>query len=85
MKLNGQEMEFGSMQDVMQLQSRMFNTLKNASNNASNSTFIGSININGKVMTFKTPKEYEAARRAAFGHAATFGIGDVFGVDPEKH
>ncbi len=82
MKLNGQEMQFGSLQDVMRLQNRMLEKVQKAGNNSSESSFSGSININGKVMTFKTREEYEAARRAAFGPAATFGIGDVFGIDP---
>ncbi|TWU02850.1 FecR family protein [Stieleria varia] len=82
MKLNGQEMQFGSLQDVMQMQNRMFEDLRKAGNNAGESSFSGSININGKVMTFKTREEYEAARQSAFGPAATFGIGDVLGADP---
>lgn len=81
MKLNGQEMQFGSLQDVMRLQNRMFEQVQKAGNNSSEWGFSGSININGKVMTFKSREEYEAARRAAFGPGATFGIGDVFGID----
>ena len=84
MKLNGQEMQFGNLQDVMRLQNGMLEKMQNSGNDSIESNFNGSININGKVMTFKTREEYEAARRAAFGPAATFGIGDVFGIDPKK-
>ncbi|MEQ9410234.1 MAG: FecR family protein [Fuerstiella sp.] len=82
MKLNGQEMQFGSLQDVMRLQYGMLEQVQEAGINASESSFSGSINVNGKVMTFRTREEYEAARKAAFGPAATFGIGDILGVDP---
>lgn len=82
MKLNGQEMQFGSLQDVMRMQNGMLQRMQKLGENSNEPNFSGSININGKVMTFKTREEYEAARRAAFGPAATFGIGDLFGVDP---
>jgi hypothetical protein len=82
MKLNGQEMQFGSLQDVMRMQNGMLQRMQKLGGNSNSPSFSGSININGKVMTFKTREEYEAARRSAFGPAATFGIGDVLGVDP---
>jgi hypothetical protein len=84
MKLNGQEMQFGSLQDVMQLQNRMLENAQKAGGNSGESGFSGSINVNGKLIMFKTREEYEAARRAAFGPAATFGIGEVFGDQPEN-
>lgn len=77
MNLNGQEMQFRNLQDVMRLQNRMLENLQNAKGNSGESSFQGSFNVNGKIINFKTRKEYEAARRAAFGPAATFGIGDV--------
>ncbi|XZE56547.1 FecR domain-containing protein [Planctomycetaceae bacterium SH139] len=82
MKLNGQEMQFGSLQDVMRMQNGMLQRMQKLGGNSNSPNFSGSININGKLMTFKTREEYEAARQAAFGPAATFGIGDVFGIDP---
>ncbi|MEZ6057883.1 MAG: FecR family protein [Planctomycetaceae bacterium] len=84
MNFNGQEMQFGSMQDVMRMQRQMLENLQRAGSNSGESTFTGSISVNGKVMTFKTREEYEAARQAAFGPAATFGIGDVFGEAPSS-
>jgi len=82
MKMNGQEMQFGSLQDVMRMQHQMLQNVQKAGSNKGESSFSGSFNVNGKVITFKTREEYEAARRAAFGPAATFGIGDVLGIDP---
>lgn len=82
MKLNGQEMQFGSLQDVMRMQNGMLQRMQKLGVNSNASSFSGSINVNGKVMTFKTREEYEAARQAAFGPAATFGIGDVLGAEP---
>lgn len=79
MKVNGREIQFGSLRDVMHLQQRMLDNVPNVNGDAIESSFSGSINVNGKVMTFKTREEYDAARRAAFGPAAVFGVGDVFG------
>ena len=84
MKMNGHEMQFGSLQDVMRMQNSMLEKVQKAGINSNASSFSGSININGKVMTFKNREEYEAARRAAFGPAATFGIGELLRVDPEN-
>lgn len=78
MNVNGQEMQFGNLQDVMRMQHQMLENLQKAGSNSGASNFSGSINVNGKIITFKTREEYEAARQAAFGPAATFGIGDVF-------
>ena len=82
MNLNGQEMQFGNMQDVMRMQNQMLENMKKAGSRSVESNFSGSFNVNGKVITFKTREEYEAARQTAFGPAATFGIGDVFGDRP---
>ncbi|MEZ6094457.1 MAG: FecR family protein [Pirellulaceae bacterium] len=82
MELNGQEMQFNNLQDVIRLQGGLLEKLQIDGNTSSNSSFSGTINVNGKVMTFKNREEYEAARKAAFGSAATFGIGDVFGKAP---
>lgn len=79
LNVNGQEMKFGSVQDIMRLQHQMLQNVQTAGSNSGESNFQGSINVNGKTMTFKTREEYEVARRAAFGPAATFGIGDVMG------
>lgn len=84
MSLNGQEMQFGNLQDVMRLQSEMLENVQKSGGNSSESNFKGSINVNGKIMNFNTREEYEAARRTAFGPAATFGIGDVFGDNSEN-
>lgn len=84
MNLNGQEMQFGSMQDVMRMQNQMLETVRRAGGRSVESNFSGSFNVNGKVITFKTREEYEAARQTAFGPAATFGIGDVLGDQPEN-
>lgn len=77
MRLNGSEVQFGSMQDVMRLQDRMLQQMNGAIQNATQSNFRGSINVNGRELKFTSREEYEAARRAAFGSAATFGAGDV--------
>ncbi|MCA8999450.1 MAG: FecR domain-containing protein, partial [Planctomycetaceae bacterium] len=82
MNVNGQEMQFRSLQDVMRMQHQMLENVQQAGGNSGESSFRGSIIVNGKVMTFRTREEYEAARQAAFGPAATFGIGDVLGEDP---
>lgn len=84
MNLNGQELQFGSLQDVMRMQHRMLENVQKAGDINGESSFTGSLSVNGKVMTFKTREEYEAARRAAFGPAATFGIGELFRADPEN-
>ena len=81
MNFNGQEMPFGSLQDVMRMQRQMLENVQKAGGNSGKPNFTGSINVNGKVITFKTREEYEAARQTAFGPAATFGIGDVFEED----
>ncbi|MCA9038205.1 MAG: hypothetical protein KDA91_23935, partial [Planctomycetaceae bacterium] len=85
MNFNGQEMPFGNLQDVMRMQRQMLENVQRAGGNSGNPNFTGSINVNGKVITFKTREEYEAARQTAFGPAATFGIGDVFEEDRTKH
>jgi len=77
MRLNGSEVPFGSMQDVMRLQDRMRQQMNQAAGSSLPSNFRGSINVNGRVLKFTSREEYEAARRAAFGSAATFGAGDV--------
>ncbi|MCR9198563.1 MAG: FecR family protein [Planctomycetaceae bacterium] len=77
MRLNGSEVQFGSMQDVMKLHDQMRQQLNQATGNSPQSNFRGSINVNGRVLNFTSREEYEAARRAAFGSAATFGAGDV--------
>ncbi|MCA9064291.1 MAG: FecR domain-containing protein, partial [Planctomycetaceae bacterium] len=77
MNLNGREVQFGNLQEIMRLQQQMLNNPPNGTT-FNDSNFSGSINVNGKVITFRTREEYEAARRAAFGPAATFGAGDVF-------
>lgn len=84
MNMNGQEMPFGNLQDVMRMQQQMLENVQKSSGNSGESGFSGSINVNGKIITFKTREEYEAARQAAFGPAATFGIGDVLGNDSES-
>lgn len=73
MNFNGREMQFGNFDDVMRLHNQLQNQLK--ANQAA--SFTGSININGKVIQFKTREEFEVARRAAFGPAANFGAGDI--------
>lgn len=80
MQLNGAEVQFGNFDDVMKLQQQMLERMQIPGGDPVNfpeSNFSGSININGKVITFKTREEYEAARRTAFGAAANFGAGDV--------
>ncbi|MFO0976977.1 MAG: FecR family protein [Planctomycetaceae bacterium] len=80
MQLNGAEVQFGNFEDVMKLQQQMLERMQIPNGDPANftgSSFSGSININGKVITFKTREEYEAARRTAFGAAANFGAGDV--------
>lgn len=74
MNFNGRQMQFGSLDEVM----RLHNQLRNQPNIDAGTPFSGSININGKVIQFKTREEFEAARRAAFGPAANFGAGDIF-------
>lgn len=82
MSVNGQEMQFGNLQDVMRLQQKMLHDIQRTGSSPGEFGFKGSINVNGKTMTFKTREEYEAARKAAFGPAATFGIGDILGERP---
>lgn len=81
MRVNGSEVPFGSMQDVMRLQDRMRQQMNQATGSSAQSNFRGSINVNGRVLKFTSREEYEAARRAAFGSAATFGAGDVLNPD----
>lgn len=80
MLLNGAEVPFGNFDDVMKLQQQMMERMQIPGGDPVNfpeSNFSGSINVNGKVITFKTREEYEEARRTAFGAAANFGAGDV--------
>lgn len=80
MQLNGAEVQFGNFEDVMKLQQQMLDRMQIPGGDPVNfpeSNFSGSFNVNGKVITFKTREEYEAARRTAFGAAANFGAGDV--------
>ncbi|MEP3481590.1 MAG: FecR family protein [Fuerstiella sp.] len=73
MSFNGRQMQFGNFDEVM----RLHNQLQNQFNANQADSFNGSININGKVIQFKTREEFEAARRKAFGPAANFGAGDL--------
>lgn len=79
MQLNGAEVQFGNFEDVLRLQQQMMERMQISGGEPVNfreSSFTGSININGKVIKFKTREEYESARRSAFGAAANFGAGD---------
>ncbi|MFM7166127.1 MAG: FecR family protein [Planctomycetaceae bacterium] len=81
MQLNGAEVEFGSFEDALQLQQQMLERMqipRGAPLRLPDSNFSGSININGKIIAFRTREEYESARRSAFGAAANFGAGDFF-------
>ena len=73
MNLNGRQMQFGNLDEVM----RLHNQLRNQLNSNAATPFNGSINVNGQVIKFSTREEFEAARRTAFGPAANFGAGDV--------
>lgn len=87
MQLNGEQIQFGSFEDVMKLQQQMMERMQIPSGDTVNfpeSNFSGSININGKVITFKTREEYESARRTAFGAAANFGAGDFLELRKSK-
>ncbi|MBL8812570.1 MAG: FecR domain-containing protein [Planctomycetaceae bacterium] len=80
MQLNGAEVPFGNFDDVMKLQQQMMERMQIPGGDPANlpgTSFTGSININGKVINFKSREEYEEARRTAFGAAANFGAGDV--------
>lgn len=76
MNFNGRQMQFGNLDEVM----RLHNQLQNQFNANQADSFNGSININGKVIQFKTKEEFEAARRTAFGPAADFGAGAIRGT-----
>jgi hypothetical protein len=81
MQLNGAEVEFGSFEDALQLQQQMLERMqipRGAPLSLPDSDVSGSININGKIIAFRTREEYESARRSAFGAAANFGAGDFF-------
>lgn len=81
MQLNGAEVQFGSFEEVMKLQQQMLERMRlpgGAPVDVPGADFSGSININGKVISFRTREEYESARRTAFGAAANFGAGDFF-------
>ena len=72
MNFNGRQMQFGNFDEVM----RLHNQLPSQIGSNAETSFTGSININGKVIQFKTREEFEAARKSAFGAAANFGAGD---------
>jgi len=79
MNFNGRQMQFGNFDEVMRLHNQLRNQVTpNAGTPNAPAPFSGSININGKVIQFKTREEFEAARRTAFGPAANFGAGDIF-------
>ncbi|MFN9720621.1 MAG: FecR family protein [Planctomycetota bacterium] len=85
MQLNGAEVQFGNIEDVLRMQQQMMERMQIPSSERVNfpeSSFTGSININGRVIQFRTREEYEAARRSAFGAAADFGAGDF--LKPRK-
>lgn len=82
MQLNGAEVQFGNFEDVMKLQQQLLERMQapgGTRQNLPETDFSGSININGRVIKFRTREEYEAARRSAFGAAANFGAGDFLG------
>ena len=80
--VNGVEVGFGNLREVMRLQEEMQQRFLQRPNGAGpaipNSSFSGSININGKVTRFTSREEYEAARRKSFGAAAAFGAGEFW-------
>lgn len=79
MQLNGAEVKFGNIEDVLRLQQQIMERIQipvGEPMNFPETSFTGSININGKVIQFRTREEYEAVRRSAFGAAANFGAGD---------
>lgn len=79
MQLNGAEVQFGNFEDVLRLQRQMLDRTQIPGGEPVNfpeSSFTGSINVNGKIIQFRTREEYESARRSAFGAAANFGAGD---------
>ena len=79
MQLNGAEVQFGNIEDVLRLQQQIMERMQIPGGERGNfpeSSFTGSININGKVIQFKNREEYESVRRSAFGAAANFGAGD---------
>jgi hypothetical protein len=79
MQLNGAEVKFGNIEDVLRLQQQIMERMQipvGEPINFPETSFTGSININGKVIQFKTREEYEAVRRSAFGAAANFRAGD---------
>jgi hypothetical protein len=79
MQLNGAEVKFGNIEDVLRLQQQIMERMQIPGGKpvtVPESSFTGSININGKVIQFRTREEYESVRRSAFGAAANFGAGD---------
>lgn len=79
MQLNGAEVKFGNIEDVLRLQQQIMERMQIPGGkpvSVPESSFTGSININGKVIQFRTREEYESVRRSAFGAAANFGAGD---------
>ncbi len=82
--VNGVEVGFGNLEEAMRLQQkiheeflRKFGSGSFSQASAGSQSFAGSLSINGKVMTFTSREEYEAAKRELFGPAAAFGAGKL--------
>jgi hypothetical protein len=76
--VNGSEIPFQNLNDVMMLQQSIRKQLASPSGQntlPADIPFSGTITINGQVRKFTSFEEYDAARREAFGPSATFGAG----------
>ena len=79
--LNGVEVEFNNIEEAIQLQQKIQEKMQQAigsgNSSASSESFSATIVINGKVRTFTSREEYEAAKKEIFGGAADFGAGKL--------
>ncbi|MFK8112347.1 MAG: hypothetical protein AB8B91_09100 [Rubripirellula sp.] len=79
LSVNGLNVGFDSVDDIVNLQQNMLQKAKQRGKSAvpGEASFQGTLNINGEVRTFTSPEEFDKAQRAMFGPLKTLGI-DVF-------
>lgn len=79
LSVNGLNVGFDSVDDIVNLQRNMLQKAKQRGKSTvpDEASFHGTLNINGEVRTFTSPEEFDKAQRAMFGPLKTLGI-EVF-------
>lgn len=74
--LNGEEIPISGLEGVLNFENGLLNAgnFPSASSSQQNSSFSGTVNINGQQRTFSNQKEYEAFRKEMFQSLPGFGL-----------